>query len=130
MSKKFKLKFKLLVAFLSVGIIPFAVMAIVALNEANSALHDQAFAQMESMRDVKKGQVLDYLQTIKDQALTFSEDRMIISAMDEFSTAFKTFRAVRTMPRMDIAQRANQKLRYENRFGIDWTSLKINAMFW
>ncbi|WP_054694274.1 hypothetical protein [Desulfosarcina cetonica] len=91
MFQKFTLKFKLLIAFLSVGIIPFALMAIVALNKANSALHDQAFAQIRSMRDIKKGQVLGYLQTIENQALTFSENRMIVSAMDGFSKAFKTF---------------------------------------
>jgi methyl-accepting chemotaxis protein len=92
MFSKFTLKTKLLAAFLCIGILPFAVMAIVALSKADSALSDQAFAQMRSMRDVKKGQVLHYLETIKDQAVTFSEDRMIVSAMDGFAKAFETFR--------------------------------------
>jgi methyl-accepting chemotaxis protein len=91
-SRDLKLGAKLLTAFLIVGVIPFAVMAIVALTKAQSALHEQAFAQMQSMRDVKKGQVISYLDTIKNQALTFSENRMIITAMSEFSQAFDAFR--------------------------------------
>jgi methyl-accepting chemotaxis protein len=51
---KFNLKTKLLAAFLCVGIIPFAVMAIISLTKAQNALHDQAFTQMLCMRDVNK----------------------------------------------------------------------------
>jgi methyl-accepting chemotaxis protein len=92
MSASFSLKKKLLIAFLSVGIIPFAIMAVVSLQKADTALSHQAFAQMQSMRDVKKEQVLHYLQTIKDQIITYSENHMIVSAMGDFSGAFKTFR--------------------------------------
>lgn len=81
MFSKLRLKTNLLVAFLCVGIIPFAVMVVVSLLKAQSALNDQVFAQMESMRDVKKREVERYLQTIKDQVLTFSEDKMIVTAM-------------------------------------------------
>jgi len=91
MFKKMKLKAKLLVAFLCVGIIPFAILAVIALNQAGSALSKQAFAQLESMRDVKKGELQRYLQTIEDQAVTFSEDRMIVEAMSKFDYAFEGF---------------------------------------
>ena len=93
MFAKLSLKLKLLIAFLCVGIIPFAIMAIVALHKANTALHDQAFAQMKGMRDVKKDEVTRYLQTIKDQVQTLSEDRMIVSAMSDLSKAFASFRS-------------------------------------
>ncbi|MEJ2660794.1 MAG: methyl-accepting chemotaxis protein, partial [Desulfobacteraceae bacterium] len=81
MSVKMRLKSKLLLAFLSVGIIPFVILAVVATNKASRALSQQAFNQLVSIRDIKKGQVERYLQTIKDQAITFSEDGMIVSAM-------------------------------------------------
>ena len=112
MSLKFNLKLKLLVAFLGVGILPFAVMAIVALNKADSALYDQAVAQMQSMRDVKKGQVIDYLQTIKDQAITFSENQMIVSAMEDLAMAFKTFTAENELTGQKITGLRNQLATY------------------
>ena len=114
MFAKASLKLKLLIAFLCVGIIPFAVMAVVALNKAESALSNQAFAQMESMRDVKKGQVLYYLQTIKNQLVTFSENRMIISAMDDFSKSFKTFMDENELSDQDVSDQRNKLATYYN----------------
>ena len=91
MLSKLNLKAKLLIAFLCVGIIPFTMMAAVSLWKAQSALGNQAFAQMQRMRNVKKGQVEHYLETIKSQVLTFSENTMIITAMAEFDKAFASF---------------------------------------
>jgi methyl-accepting chemotaxis protein len=87
-------------------------MAVIALHQADTALYDQAFAQMQSMRDVKKGQVLHYLQTIKDQALTFSEDRMIVMAMSHFSHAFESFQSENVIGPDNIAGLRNQLASY------------------
>ncbi len=114
MFSKFSLKIKLLVAFLCVGTIPFAVMVIVSLHKADTALSEQAFAQMKSMRDVKKGQVLNYLQTIKDQVLTLSEDRMIVMAMSQLSHAFDSFQSENIIGSNDIAGLRNQLAVYYN----------------
>jgi methyl-accepting chemotaxis protein len=102
MLKKLTLKTKLLICFLSVGIIPFAAMAVIALSKANASLEQQVFAQMQSIRDIKKGQVEQYLQTIKDQALSFSENHMITAAMVEFSGAFQAFREDNTIAAGDV----------------------------
>ena len=103
MFKKLSLKMKLLIAFLLVGIVPFSVMAVVALYKASEALSHQAFAQMDSMRDVKKAEVVRYLQTVKDQAITFSEDHMIVTAMSHFANAFTAFEAENLLGPDDIA---------------------------
>ncbi|SHJ62524.1 methyl-accepting chemotaxis protein [Desulfatibacillum alkenivorans DSM 16219] len=91
MFKGFSLGAKLMIVFLLVGIIPSAVIGVCSLRKASTALEKQAFAQLESLRDVKKGQVERYLQTIKDQMITFSENRMIITAMQQFDEAFDSF---------------------------------------
>ena len=90
--KNMKLGSRLLVAFLAVGVIPFAVIGVTSLIKASRALEKQAFAQLESMRDVKKNQVARYIQTVKDQMVTFSEDRMIIEAMGQLGHAFTDFK--------------------------------------
>jgi methyl-accepting chemotaxis protein len=87
-------------------------MAVIALHQTDTALNDQAFAQMKSMRDVKKGQVLSYMQTIKDQALTFSEDQMIVTAMTHFSNAFESFQSENVIGPDDIAGLRNQLATY------------------
>ena len=79
--KKLKLRSKLLIAFFSIGLIPFFIITSVVLNQASKSLSKQAFGQLLSLRDVKKSQVESYLKTMKDQIITLSEDRMIIEAM-------------------------------------------------
>ncbi|MDY0093168.1 MAG: methyl-accepting chemotaxis protein [Candidatus Vecturithrix sp.] len=49
-----KLKAKLLVAFLAVSLPPLALIAWIAVDHSSSALTEQAFAQLESIREIKK----------------------------------------------------------------------------
>ncbi|MEE4240265.1 MAG: methyl-accepting chemotaxis protein [Desulfopila sp.] len=102
MFSRFNLKTKLLAAFFLVGIIPFSIMAVVALTKSSSALSNQAFDQMQSLRDVKKGQVENYLLFIKNQVTTFSENKMIVQAMDDFSQAYDLFLQENTISPQDI----------------------------
>ncbi len=55
--KKMSLRAKLLVAFLAVGLIPFAVIAIVSYVKSSEALSRQAFGQLEGVRGIKKNQI-------------------------------------------------------------------------
>ncbi|MBT3779843.1 MAG: HAMP domain-containing protein [Rhodospirillaceae bacterium] len=48
---------KLIAAFLVIGIVPFAVIGLVALERASDALSNQAFNQLEGVRGIKKAQV-------------------------------------------------------------------------
>ena len=91
MLKNQSLGTKLLLVFLAIGIIPAAIIGISAVRKASVALEHQAFAQLESIRDIKKNQVTRYLQTVQDQIVTFSENKMIIEAMREFHQAFYGF---------------------------------------
>ena len=52
--KQLKIGPKLLLAFLFVGVIPFLTIGTISLITSNNALSDQAFSQLESMRDVNE----------------------------------------------------------------------------
>ncbi len=60
MLKNMKLRTRLLLTFLAVGIIPFAVIGIKSLTEAADALSKQSFGQLESLREVKKAQIQEF----------------------------------------------------------------------
>ncbi|MDH5522686.1 MAG: methyl-accepting chemotaxis protein [Desulfobulbaceae bacterium] len=60
MLKKMKLGTKLLLAFLSVGILPFAVIGLTSLNKASTALEASAFNQLTAVQAIKKGQILQF----------------------------------------------------------------------
>ncbi len=57
MFKNMKLGTKLILAFLCVGIIPFAVIGITALIKSSGALSKQAYGQLEAVRGIKKAQI-------------------------------------------------------------------------
>ena len=91
-----KLKTKLIVGSILLAILPVMIAGSIitwqANKEARVALEEQAKNQLISIREMKKNQIEAYFQTIRDQVLTFSNDRMIIEAMKNFKAAFKNFR--------------------------------------
>ena len=92
MSKFMKLGPKLLMVFLAVGIIPMGVVAYFSMSTGSESLSKQAFAQLERVRDIKRQAVSDYFQLVSDQLATFSKNKMIVEAVQEFRDRFETFR--------------------------------------
>lgn len=124
MFKGMKLGAKLLITFLSVGVIPFAAVGIYSLLESSSALskasynqlvgvreikknqiesffaerqgdigvlvetvgalRQEAFAKLSAVREVKRAAIKRYFTTIVGQITTFSENRMVVEAMNDF----------------------------------------------
>ncbi len=60
MFKNMKLGTKLLVAFLAVGVIPFAVVGIISLTKSSNALSQQAYGQLAGVRGIKKAQIENF----------------------------------------------------------------------
>ncbi|MGM0454035.1 MAG: hypothetical protein ACQERN_12810, partial [Thermodesulfobacteriota bacterium] len=78
--KNMKLGTKLILSFLAVGLLPFAIMGAVSLVNSSKALEEQAFNQLEGMRGVKQNQIESFfderqgdmevlLQTVKQVQL-------------------------------------------------------------
>mgnify|MGYP002818049865 CR=1 FL=1 len=154
---------KLIAAFLLIGIAPFAVIGLVALDRSSEALHKQAFGQLESVRGIKKVQISKffderrgdlgvltdmvgafrreafnkliavreikktaierYFQTINDQVLTLSEDRMVIEAMRNFRDYEASFQTENGIDEAEL-KRMRQELRgyYANQFGVEYAN--------
>jgi len=55
--RSLKLTQKLTAAFVAIGLLPFAFLGYLALARADAALEQQAFAQLESVRGLKKGHI-------------------------------------------------------------------------
>ena len=62
MFKNMKLGTKLLTSFLAVGVLPFAIIAIVSLLNGSNSLSQQAFNQLYSVQAIKKSQIENYFQ--------------------------------------------------------------------
>lgn len=91
MFNNMKLGVKLLTSFLTVGILPLLILGLICLQTTTSSFSTLAFNQLESVREIKKKAVESYLQTIKDQMVTFAESSMIVDAMGPLKDSFKSY---------------------------------------
>jgi len=109
--KNMTLRAKLLTLFLLVGVLPFAVIAGAAYWTSSTALEEQAFNQLVSLRDVKKEQVKHYfdqrrgdMAVLRETAETLQQDAVnkleAVQALkkaeieDYFSRAFNDAHAI------------------------------------
>ncbi|THB67936.1 MAG: methyl-accepting chemotaxis protein [Desulfovibrio sp.] len=109
MLKHIPMKPKLIALFLLAGLAPLALMGWWATDQAAQSLMEKSYSQLESLRQVKKTAVERYFLDIKNQILTFSEDRMIIQAMQDFSAAFPRVRQTNNATAQDM-ERMRQEL--------------------
>ncbi|MDP6343170.1 MAG: cache domain-containing protein, partial [Alphaproteobacteria bacterium] len=148
---------KLIAAFLVIGIVPFAIIGVVALMQSNDALHRQAFNQLESVRGIKKAQIEQffgerrgdmgvlmetvgtmrrqalskltavreskkaaierYFTSIRNQVLTMSENRMVVTAMRDMREAFHAYRGeTANTPERLTEMRAALRTYYDGEF--------------
>jgi methyl-accepting chemotaxis protein len=66
-------------------------------------LRDESFAKLIALRDTRIQSVELYFQTIEDQMLSFSENRMVVDAMQDFSREFRRYRGERSLAADRIA---------------------------
>ncbi|MAT70711.1 MAG: hypothetical protein CMJ58_14445 [Planctomycetaceae bacterium] len=130
---------KLTAGFLACGLVPLAISAVagyMALNGGlekvqTSAAEDmktKVVANLESQRALKANQIEKYFETIRDQVLTFSEDRMVVSAMHKLGDAFDSYRDQAGVDEQALAeQRSELATYYTGEFSAEFRSQNAGA---
>ena len=126
------LKGKLITMFLVVGLIPCLTATFTltqragaaidsGVSEASLALEAQAFEQLVTSRDVKRAAVERYFSDIRNQIITFSEDRMVVEAMRDFKSTFNVYNKERGFKPSDL-RRMKSELRtyYDGPFSAEY----------
>ena len=90
MRMKINLRAKLLLQFITIGVLPLLVMGGLAYQIASSSLERSSFEKLSSVRSIKKSAISRYFQTIQDQIVTFSENKMVIDAARSFRSEFQS----------------------------------------
>ncbi len=83
---------KLLLIFLLIGVLSIAATGVLFYLETSSTLTRTRFNHLTSIRETKKSQIETYFDQVRNQIITFSEDKMIIDAMKQFKTAFHSIK--------------------------------------
>ncbi|MDM8521875.1 PAS domain S-box protein [Desulfococcaceae bacterium HSG8] len=84
-----KLGSKMLIAFLLISLIPFISVCVIALVKSSNALSKQAFSHLESVREVKKGQIENFWAERFGNVLVLSKSTTIVTGLSRFAGAFR-----------------------------------------
>jgi signal transduction histidine kinase len=84
-----KLKTKLQLSFLLIGLLSVSVTGWQAFENAREVLEKITFDRLTSIRETKKRQIEIYFLQIRNQAITLAENRMVTDATMEFIEACK-----------------------------------------
>jgi methyl-accepting chemotaxis protein len=91
------------------------------LVETVSTLQQEAFAKLTAIRETKKASVESYFEFIDSQMVTFSEDQMVIDAMNDFKKSFYAFRTENSIT--DVEPLKNELASYyTDEFGVEYAS--------
>ena len=120
------LKKKLLVGGVALAIIPLLLATItvevVATKIGMEAIEEQAQSRLIAVRDIKKGQIESYFETIKKQVLTYANNRMIIDAAGQFNNNFFNFHDEVVSANGGTPQ-ARLNAYYKDQFAVQYKSL-------
>ena len=110
------IKNKLMLISALLSAVPVIITALllenVAASKADEALHHSTEGKLVAIRDAKHAQISDYFGTIQKQIRTFSDNKMIVNAMNAFKPAFNQLR-----PGDDAtALQSSLKAYYESQF--------------
>jgi methyl-accepting chemotaxis protein len=126
---------KVILIFLVAGLVPFGITGMFSYRSAGTALEQQAFNQLVSVRETKKKQIEDYFSTIRKQVQTFSGNKMIVDAAKDFKNAFSEFRTENLISDSDINEYKFALNNYysgdfENQYKQQNNGKRSNAVSW
>jgi PAS domain S-box-containing protein len=84
----FKIGTKLLLVTVVITTVVILVNGLYSSNSIRATVEEQSFAKLTAVREMKTQQIEDYFLQIRNQVLTLSENKMIITATSEFTQGF------------------------------------------
>jgi methyl-accepting chemotaxis protein len=91
-----------------------------SLSLSEETINKRSASQLISIREIKRAQVTDYFNVIKNQLLTFSDNTLVTNAIDEFTLGYQHYTTELSETDLQTLQRY-----YESDFSNNFT--KLNA---
>lgn len=89
------LKARLTIGAVIIALVPLVVSSVFigtsSVNSSRQVMEAQAQRQLTAIRDITADNIQVYFRTIRNQALTLSNNRMIIDSMKEFKRAYSNY---------------------------------------
>jgi methyl-accepting chemotaxis protein len=90
MMDKLRIKTRLLVVFLSVGLVPLGFMTLMALNTAGQALGDETQAKFAAVQEIKKNHIESYFRQVRRALKIASDDPYAQNALMAFNSSYRS----------------------------------------
>ena len=115
------LRNKLIAVMLASCMIPLAIVTTTYMVRTADAIEQAAFTKLESLRDTRKVQIESYFEQVRNQIITFSENRMVIDAMSDFRRGFNALPEERQLSSSELDNyRRKLSAFYENDFAREY----------
>ncbi len=88
---KTKLRYGSILLALVPAVFASTMVGLIAVDHAESALEEQVESHLISLRDDRARQIVHYFENMRDQALAYNKDRMIVEAVRGLTDAYKNF---------------------------------------
>jgi len=85
------IKSKIITLTLILGLVPFVLVGVTALNLSKSALENAAFDHLTSLRDTKAEALNAYFESISDKLVILAGNQVVIESMNGFALNFPSF---------------------------------------
>ncbi len=95
MFKDLRIRTKLLIAFLAVGVIPFAIIAITSLNRSSAVISKQVFDQLKTVQEIKKAQVEELFKRCRSDMMVLSKNPALPEAIPWLLMSFNEDRSMK-----------------------------------
>jgi len=103
---------KTLIAFITVGMVPCLTLGWFSLDRYYNNITKMKFSHLTTIREIKKHKVHDYMNTLNNQILTFSENAMVVNSMKNLTEYFSTFRNENSLNKEDIIKLKDSVYKY------------------
>ena len=111
---KYSISTKISILLITATIIAVSVIGLISYNTGRNMLEEELFDKLTAVREMKSDQIEDQFDLIRNQILTFSEDRMIIEAMKSFKNGFDKIDSELNVNKEEILKINQQNIDYYN----------------
>lgn len=95
-----KIKYKLLAAFLLVGVLPIAITLYLNYNHVANMLRNRSFEQLTTVREMKKKEIEKYFKATRREIRFLAQNNSLINAMKDFKKAFDEIDSLKKAPEL------------------------------
>ena len=110
-----KIRSKLLIVLMCFGVLPVLIVSVLLYSRFEKELTSAVSDQLTTVRTTKSKQIEDYMELIENQVVTFSNDKMIADALNDFTIAMKELNGEITPAQLSQA-REGVRSYYEREF--------------